>query len=162
MEMVDLASRWLHMLSAITLLGGSIFSLAVLMPAAKELADPEHEKLRAGVLARWKRFVHGGIALLLITGLYNFVRAIPAHKGLPYYAAYHMVLGVKILLAVAVFFLASVLVGRSSAAVTMRKNAKTWVGLIVLLGVTIVLLSGYAKVVLPGKSTSATVPAGTP
>lgn len=155
MEMVDLAARWLHVLSAITLLGGSIFSLAVLMPAAKELAEPEHDKLRAGVLARWKRFVHGGIALLLITGIYNYVRAIGTHKGLPNYGAYHMVVDTKILLALAVFFLASVLVGRSSAAVAMRKNAKTWVGLIVLLGVAIVLLSGYAKVALPGKVTAA-------
>lgn len=162
MLFVDLAARWLHVLSAITLLGGSIFSLTVLLPAAKELTDPEHDKLRAGVLARWKRFVHGGIGLLLITGLYNFVQGIRVHKGLPNYGTYHMVLGTKILLAVALFFLASVLVGRSSAAVAMRKNSKKWVGVIVLLGVAIVLLSGYAKVALPGASTVVAPAAGTP
>lgn len=156
---LELASRWLHVLSAITLLGGSIFSLAVLMPAAKELSEPEHEKLRAAVLQRWKKFVHAGIGLLFLTGIFNFIRAIYAHKGLPDYGTYHLVINTKILLAFAIFFLASILVGRTSAAIAMRKNAKLWVGVIVALGVTVVILSGYAKVMLPGRTTAVTAPA---
>lgn len=153
---IDLASRWLHILSAIALLGGSIFSLFVLMPAARELSEPEHDKLRAGVLSRWKKFVHGGIALLLLTGFYNYMNAIPTHRGIK---LYHPLIGTKILLAFVIFLLASLLVGRTSAATAMRKNAKFWVGVIVLLGVTIVLISGYAKVALPGHSSSASVSA---
>lgn len=152
---LDVVSRCLHVLAAAALLGGSIFSRFVLLPSAAELSDAEHEKLRAGVLSRWKRFVHGGIAVLLASGFYNFVRALPAHRG---QEGYHAIIGVKILLAVTVFFLASVLVGRSSASAAMRQNARRWAGLIVLLGTAIVVISGYAKVALPGKVASASAP----
>lgn len=149
MEPVDVLSRMFHVGTAIVLLGGAVFARFVLLPSAAELSEPEHDKLRAGVLGRWKRFVHGGIALLLLTGFYNFFRAIPGHKG---QALYHALIGTKILLAFAVFFIASAMVGRSSLAVAMRKNAKVWVGLIVLLGAVIVGISSYAKVALPGTS----------
>jgi uncharacterized membrane protein len=148
MEPVDVLSRMVHVGTAIVLLGGAVFSRFVLLPSAAELSEPEHDKLRAGVIGRWKRFVHGGIALLLLTGFYNFFRAIPGHKGQP---LYHSLIGIKILLAFAVFFIASAMVGRSSLAMAMRKNAKVWVGLIVLLGAVIVGISSYAKVALPGK-----------
>lgn len=145
---VDVVSRWAHVGTAIVVLGGAVFSRFVLLPSAAELSDPEHEKLRAGVLGRWKKFVHIGIALLLISGFYNFIRAIPGHKG---QAAYHALVGTKILLAFAVFFIASAMVGRSSLAVAMRKDAKKWLGLIVLLGAVIVAISGYAKTALPAR-----------
>lgn len=152
---VELVSRWLHVLSAVTLLGGAIFSRFVLLPSAAELSASEHDKLRAGVLARWKKFVHLGVGVLLLTGFFNFVRAIPGHKGI---ALYHPLIGVKILLAFVVFFLASAMVGRSSLADSLRKHARFWTGLIVVLGITIVVISGYAKVMLPAHPV-ATAPA---
>ncbi len=145
---VDVISRWAHVGTAIVLLGGAVFSRFVLLPSAAELSEPEHEKLRAGVLGRWKKFVHAGIALLLISGFYNFVRAIPGHKG---QGAYHALVGTKILLAFGIFFIASAMVGRSSLAASMRKDARRWLGLIILLGAVIVAISGYAKTALPGR-----------
>ena len=144
---LDVVSRWAHVGTAIVLLGGAVFSRFVLLPSAMVLPEAEHERLRAGVIGRWKRFVHIGIALLLLSGFYNFFRAMPSHKG---QAVYHAVIGTKILLAFAIFFLASALVGRSSMSVGLRKNARLWMGLIVLLGAIIVALSGYAKVALRG------------
>jgi uncharacterized membrane protein len=151
---IEIISRWLHVGTAIVLLGGAVFSRFILLPAAKELTDAEHDKLRTGVLSRWKRFVHGGIALLLVTGFYNFFRAIPGHKG---QGLYHALIGTKILLAFAIFFIASAMVGRSSMAQAMRQNALRWTGLIVLLGAAIVAISGYAKVALPSGSAAAAV-----
>ena len=92
--------------------------------------------------------------LLAVSGFYNFFRAIPTHKG---QGAYHALIGVKILLAFGIFFIASAMVGRSSLAVGMRKDAKKWVGLIVLLGAVIVAISGYAKTALPGRPPAAAV-----
>ena len=159
MEWADVISRWLHVGTAIVLLGGAVFSRFVLQPAAAALPEPEHDLLRAGVLARWKRFVHGGIALLLLSGFYNFFRSMPGHKGQP---LYHALIGTKILLALAIFFIASSMVGRSSLAVTMRKNALKWTGLIVVLGAVIVAISGYAKVALPNRLPAAAVPVESP
>jgi uncharacterized membrane protein len=142
---VDVISRIGHVGAAIVLLGGAVFSRFVLLPSAADLPDLDHDKLRAGVLGRWKKVVHGGIALLLLTGFYNFFRALPGHKGQP---LYHSLIGTKIILAFGIFFIASALVGRSSAATAMRKHAKFWVGVIVLFGAMIVAISGYAKVAL--------------
>jgi uncharacterized membrane protein len=147
MEWADVISRWAHVGTAIVLLGGAVFSRFVLLPSAAELSEDEQEKLRSGVLSRWKRFVHAGIALLLLSGFFNFYRAMPLHKA---EKAYHALIGIKILLALGLFFVASALVGRSSAAAAMRKNAPFWVGLLVVLGALIVAISGYAKVALPG------------
>lgn len=149
---IDVVSRWFHVGTAIVLLGGAVFTRFVLLPSAMELSDAEHDKLRSGVLGRWKRFVHAGIALLLLTGFYNFIRAIPGHKG---QGLYHALIGTKILLAFAIFFIASAMVGRSSMAQAMRKNALRWTGLIVLLGAVIVAISGYAKVALHGRPANA-------
>ena len=101
MLIIDIVSRITHVLTAITLVGGSLFTLLVLMPAAKELADDAHNQLAASITGRWKRFVHGGVLLFLVTGFYNYFRAIPSHKG---DSLYHALVGTKILLALGIFF----------------------------------------------------------
>jgi uncharacterized membrane protein len=140
---VDVLSRWVHVGTAIVLLGGTFYIRFVLMPAAKQLPDAEHEQLKELVAARWKRFVHAGILLLILTGFYNYFQATPAAA---FRKQYHMLVGIKILLAFAVFFVGSALVGRSKAFAGMRQKAPLWMGVILLLGAVIVGISGYLKV----------------
>lgn len=71
---LDVLSRFLHVAVAIVLAGGTFFMRFVLTPAAKELPESEHDQLRQRLLSRWKRFVHGGIAILLVSGLYNYMQ----------------------------------------------------------------------------------------
>ena len=95
-------------------------------------------------MGRWRRFVHGGIALLLASGLYNFlVVTMPAHKG---DGRYHMLVGIKMLLALVLFFLASALVGRSSALQGLRDKARATLSVMILLAAVIVAISGYLKI----------------
>lgn len=143
MEYFSVLSRIAHVATAIVLVGGTVFMRFVLMPAAKELPETEHDQLRQRLMARWKRIVHGGIALLLLSGLFNYMQQIPKHKGDP---LYHALLGTKMLLALVVFFIASALVGRSAAFEKMRQNRAKWMGLIVLLSALIVGISGFVKV----------------
>lgn len=140
---LDVLSRFIHVAAAIVMVGGTVFMRFVLMPAAKELPEAEHDQLRQRLLARWKRVVHGGIALLLLSGLYNYMQQIPKHKG---DGLYHALLGTKMLLALGVFFIASALVGRSATFEKMRQNRAKWMGLIVLLSALIVGISGFLKV----------------
>ncbi len=140
---VDVLSRWVHVGTAITLVGGSAFVRFVLMPAAAELPDEQHAALRERLQARWRRFVHAGIVLFLLSGFYNYVRAIPKHQG---DALYHALIGTKILLALGVFFLASVLVGRSQRFAPLRDAAARWMMLLILLAAVIVAISGFVKV----------------
>lgn len=148
-NLIPFLSRWIHIVTAIVLVGGTIFLRFVLAPAAAQLSQPDHDKLRELVMNKWKKFVHGGIALFFISGFYNFIAVqVPKHRG---DGLYHALIGTKILLAFAIFFIASALVGRSRSFEGMRKNAKAWQLLIVVLALVIVGISSYAKTNLPGR-----------
>ena len=143
MEILDVLSRVAHIGTVITLIGGSVFTAFVLLPSARELDDPPHQKLADSVKNRWKRFVHPGIALVLISGFYNYIRAIPNHKG---DGLYHGLLGTKMILAFVVFFIAAALVGRSPKLEPMRQSRAKWLKILIVLAAVIVTLSGYVKI----------------
>lgn len=144
MDIFSLLARWTHIGTAIVLVGGTCFLRFVLAPAAAKLPDAEHAQLKELVMKRWKRFVHIGIALFILSGFYNFLFVqIPAHRGQG--GLYHGLMGIKILIAFLIFFLASALVGRSKSFEGMRAKAKFWQGVILLLAAVIVGISGYAK-----------------
>ena len=146
MDVISILSRWTHIGTAIVLVGGTCFLRFVLGPAAAQLPDAEHAKLKELVMKTWKKFVHIGIVLFLASGFYNYlVVQAPNHKG---DKLYHALMGTKILLALAIFFFASALVGRSKAFEGMRKNAKLWQTILVILAAVVVGISGYLKVAL--------------
>jgi len=85
-----------------------------------------------------------------VSGLINFIRI---NRSLPADAnkmLYHGLFGTKFLLALVVFFLASVLSGRSHAFDKLRANGKTWWGLTATLAVAIILISGVMRVYRDG------------
>ncbi len=139
-------SRILHVGTAIVVVGGTFFVRFVLFPAATQnLASDVHERLRGAVLGTWKKIVHAGIVLFILTGALNYYRVIArgTHKGDP---LYHALLGTKILLALVIFFLASVLVGRATAFEGLRRNAPRWLLVNLLLATIIIAISGFLKV----------------
>ena len=140
---LDVISRIVHVFTAITLIGGSVFMAFVLGPAADALGDETHEKLREQVVNRWKKFVHGGIALFILSGVYNYMGMIPKHKG---DGLYHGLIGGKMILALAIFFIASALAGRSSTFAGMRAQRGKWLKILVLLAGIVVAISGFVKV----------------
>lgn len=145
-DVINVLSRWIHVATAIVLLGGMAFQRFVLLPSAAELPDAEHDKLRAAVLGRWKKFVHAGIGLLLLTGFYNYLGApTPANPPISW-KLYHPLVGTKILIALALFAMSSGMVGRSNAFAGLRANPKRTLTIMLLLGAMIVGLSGYLKV----------------
>ena len=147
MDLISLLSRWTHIGTAIVLVGGTCFLRFVLAPAAAQLPDAEHQKLKELVMNTWKKFVHAGITLFLLSGFYNYlVVQIPKHKG---DGLYHGLMGAKMMLAFGIFFLASALVGRSKSFEGMRKNAKHWQLVIIILAAIIVGISGYLKMAGP-------------
>ena len=140
---IDVVSRIVHVATAVVLIGGSVFTLLVLMPAAKTISDESHKALAVAVSGRWKRFVHVGILLFLVSGFYNYLQAVPQHKG---DGLYHALLGIKMLLAFFIFFIASALVGKSSKLEKMRQARSKWLTILVVAALTIVCISGYVKV----------------
>ena len=79
--LINVVSRILHISTAIALIGGTVFMVFVLLPAAKQLSDEQHEQLKKSVNGTWKRFIHIGILLFLVTGFYNYFQQMPLHKG---------------------------------------------------------------------------------
>ena len=148
MEALDIVSRVVHVATAIVVLGGSIFTRFVLMPAATQLPEEEQQALRGRIMDTWRVVVMIGIVLFLASGFYNYlVVSLPEHRG---DTLYNALMGIKILLAFGIFFLASALTGRAAAFERIRQNAKLWLGITILLGVLVVVIAGYLKVVQPG------------
>lgn len=140
---IDVLSRLVHVFTAVTLVGGSVFSLWVLFPSVAKLDDASRAGLLERISSRWRRFVHGGVALFLISGFYNYFNAMPMHRG---DGLYHMLVGTKMLLALGVFFIAAALVGRSPGLARMRGNRHWWLTMLVTLSVLIVAISSFLKV----------------
>lgn len=141
-------TRVIHVATATVLVGGTFFMRYVLGPAASSaLTDEQHNQLRSRLMEGWKKIVHAGIGLLLISGGINYARMIMAIRASGMKdGLYHGLMGTKILLALAIFFIASALVGRSPKFAAMRENRRKWMGVILLLALVIYAMSGFLRV----------------
>jgi uncharacterized membrane protein len=139
---LGLLFRWIHILAAIAAVGGMIFQRIALMPSLAVLPDESRKALHEAVRSRWSKMVMAGIAFLLASGLYNFVMTWRTYY-LPGY--YHALFGIKVLLALAIFFIASALVGRSPALEGIRRNARFWLTLNLTLAIGLVCISGVLR-----------------
>ncbi len=142
-DIVAIMVRWLHLSAVVVAIGGAFFMRFVLMPsAAAALSDDVRKQLHAQLMRRWARIVHVNVALLLTTGVFNVYVAI-RHDVAP--MPYHAILLVKIIMAFAVFFLASTLSGSRPGFAKIREKGRTWVGVLIALGAAIILLSSVLK-----------------
>lgn len=140
--LLALVSRWLHILAAITAVGGTIFARAVVFPTLAPLPDEERARLHAALRERWATIVKAAIGFLLVSGFYNFITTVTQYQVPPWY---HMVFGVKFLLAMAIFAIASLLIGKSPAAQAVRARAPLWLNVNIVLAVVVVCLSGVLR-----------------
>lgn len=142
MTAVDIIFRWLHILPAIALVGGAIFMRLAYVPGLRASGQPQDE-LREAVRSRWAKVVMASVALLLLSGLYNTAMLSMTYTlgGL-----YMGLLSVKMLLALVIFYLASVLSGRSATAQKIRQSETLWLNVAVVLMVILVCIAGIMKV----------------
>lgn len=142
-ELLPLLSRWLHVLGAIALLGGAIFVKVAFTPLANEQPEETRDTFHAAVARHWAKWVGILTGVLLLTGFYNYLGVTAAqHKG---DGPYHALMGVKMLAALAVFFLSAALVGRSEKLAGIRRRRSLFSTLALALGITTVLIAGYLK-----------------
>lgn len=138
--MLQLVARVLHIMSAIILVGGVFYIRTVLAAAGSEACYGE----RRGVWARWVGFTTG---LLLITGLYNFIvinnTAKEIGEGLP--STYHMLFGIKFLLALGLMFLVAILAGKTDLAKKFQSNMTKWSNMSWLIAIAIIVLAAILR-----------------
>ena len=139
--------RWLHVASAVAGVGVTIAMRFVVLPSLAGL--PNGEEILGTLRPRVKRLIHSALGLLFLTGFYNYlVVAIPAVRdrkgdpGMEAFAAYHPVMGVKILLSLALFAIATLLL---KPVPSFHENRKTWLSVNVVLGLLIMLLAAFLR-----------------
>src|SRR5687767_4143583 len=135
-----IAVRWMHIVSAMLALGVPIYMRFVLLPALQGVDDASRTPLQESLARRWRIWVHVLIVVFLATGFYTYLVVArwradaypPELRG-----RYHMLLGIKILIAMVMFFIASALAGRSAALASIRNNARTWLNILIVLGLVL-------------------------
>lgn len=136
-----LASRVLHILGAIVLVGGLFYLRTVVTPSVVPAAAADQQF--GGRRAAWAKWVGIATLVLLATGLWNYVQIIKLHER--FAPSYHIIAGLKMLAALALFFLASLLAGRSAAAEALRDKMRSWLGVALALGILTVVLGGVLR-----------------
>jgi uncharacterized membrane protein len=136
-----LTSRLLHILGAIFLLGG-VFYLRTIIAPRLGAADGTVDSWFAGGRATWAKWVGITTLVLIATGLFNFIVNVKTYQIA---TSYHMLVGLKILVALIVFFLAAVLAGRSGLADRLRANMKFWLSVCAIAGIVTVLIGSVMR-----------------
>jgi uncharacterized membrane protein len=142
-EIVSLVLRWLHILAGMTAVGGMIFLRAVVVPSIGAISTDAFKSFHGQMRPRWAKIVAAAIGTLLITGLVNFIITVKLYEVPKWY---HMVWGIKFLIALVIFFISSVMAGRSALADKFRANVRMWLNLNIFLAVVVVCLSGVLKI----------------
>lgn len=154
-------SRVLHTVSAAILLGGLLYLKKVVSPLATGASDPA-DALYRGRRSTWAALVMGSTLFLLLSGFFNstYYMWMGLYEHLP--PTYHMLWGIKFLLAMFVFIVAAGTAGRSPVAVKMQRDAQRWLNLAVGAAVLIFILGAvmrsYVKVPLVVDAPAANTP----
>jgi len=137
---VQIVSRVVHVLSAIILVGGLFYIRTVLAPGGADKCFGE----RRGVWARWVGIC---TVLLLGSGVYNLIAIIRQTRadGSQLQPMYHMLFGVKFLLALLVMFVAALLAGKTEAAQRFRSQIGRWSNIGWLAAIAIVVIAAVLK-----------------
>ena len=139
--------RYMHVLGAIALMGGTLFMRMALVPTVAALDDKTRQNLHEQVRTRWAKIVMLAAALLLVSGIANMVLTPMNYElsGVVNNKQYSMITGFKFLLSLPIFLFASFLAGRSPTARKFQAQAPLWMNINLVLALVMVLIGGYLK-----------------
>ena len=143
-DLLSLLMRWVHMLCAVSVIGSLLFYWFVMLPAAKQSFDGTiPENFRFNLMKKWKLYLHTSIILFLVSGLYYYL-AVGRHMH-PDDSTYHMLFGIKFLLALIVFALYIILTSTMRWSEKLRDKAFLW-RMLIILGIAIVFIGGAMRI----------------
>jgi len=152
-ELFLLLVRWLHMISAVVWIGGSIFYLAVLRPSLKNETNA-NERISSSASREFKTLVDTSIFVLLTTGVIMTAgRLAPGEID----ELYVLILAIKIVLSVWMFSIAwkrrSIILGRLGkekaediSVISQIYRMLTGFTSLIVLGLAVFLLSDLLKI----------------
>jgi uncharacterized membrane protein len=147
-----LVLRYMHILGAIMLMGGTIFMRFALAPTVLTLEGSTRAEFHERVRSRWSKFVMLASGLLLVSGLANMlIYSKMFHFEMQpdplFDLKYPMLVGIKFILALPIFFFASLLAGRSETAKKFQAKTTFWMNVNLALALLMVLIGGLLKFV---------------
>jgi uncharacterized membrane protein len=137
-----LLSRVLHILGAVVLVGGLFYLRMVVAPSVAAASKPTADTWFAGRRGTWAKWVGIAALLLIVTGLFNYYEI---YIGYDLAQSYHMVAGIKVLVALVFIFLVSLLAGRTAAAEQLRERMLFWLSMCLLMGIFVVVLGSFLR-----------------
>ncbi len=142
MNLVTLIMRWIHISGAIILIGSPFFIRLFLLPALASEEPVQRDAIIERINKPWRMFLGMVILLQIISGVYWLLVVINLRAEPP---LYQLLLTVKLLAALGLFFLLSVLAGRATMFAPFRQAAKKWYSGCVLCGIIIVMCAGAMR-----------------
>jgi uncharacterized membrane protein len=125
--------RWLHLSAMTALIGGILYARFVIAPSESDLSTDARTTLDDRAARYFRPMVYGAIALLVVSGLFNYLTR-PGHSAL-----FHALFGIKILLALHVFSV-SILIAQPG---NKRRNRQMFGAAVS--GLIILLIASYLK-----------------
>ena len=130
---LDIIMRFLHILSAVTLLGGALAWRLGAIPAIEPLAAETKTKVGNAIAASLRPVVLTAMALLLVSGLYQYMTV--ANKT----TAWNAVIGVKFLGVLHIFAVGFLVTGQNN-----EKRSRQLTG-VSISGVIVVALAAVLR-----------------
>jgi uncharacterized membrane protein len=133
--------QWVHLIAAVTAVGGMAFMLFILMPSMRVLNDEQRAQLAKAVSGRFRWVSWGAIILLIASGIFNIrVRAWEAPWG-----TYWSVLTLKVVLALVVFTISLLLTLPIPGLESFRAQRQRWLTIALSIAVFVILISAYLR-----------------
>jgi putative copper export protein len=99
-EAFNVLMRWLHLASMASLVGGFLYGRLVIAPSLGAFAPEAQKSLEGRAASAYRPIVLSAVIGLIVSGVYNLLTN-PGHTP-----KYHMLLGIKLLIALHVFAVA--------------------------------------------------------
>jgi uncharacterized membrane protein len=125
-DALNVIMRWLHITSAVVLIGGVLYARLVITPALRSFPNPEQETLGDDMAARYRSLLLLAILFLAGTGIYNVF--LNLSRG----ALYMALLGVKLLFVLHVFAVGILIVKPKNPKRTRQMTGLAISGLIII------------------------------
>ena len=133
--------QWVHLISAVIVLGGMGFLLLILIPSLAVLGVEQRQALGKALASRFRWATWSAVVLLLLSGIYNTRYY---YRDVPWGPAWKFLM-LKIVLALALFGIALGLTIPFRLFEPLRARRRTWLLVAFILGVIVVLISAYLR-----------------
>ncbi len=133
-EFLGILSRWIHITSAVVLIGGVAYARVVALPTLAPLDDEERHAAWQSLTHRFTPLIYMTIVGLAVSGVYNLLMH-PGHTRL-----YYISLGLKLLLA-AHIFATTLLLGHPVPEPKLARRLTS----ALLSGLVVLLLAAYLR-----------------